>query len=203
MDILGFPCDRLIANINNIDQSVQVEYFLSQHHKFDKGIGLPNHRTDIEYPHLAIPLATVKARGGSAGALQVSEAIDIRPTDTLSKEFFTLPSSSKLVLNGLVLDSPVQPKRGYHWWYNKMQSSIRYPKNARRKGLEGSVVVMFTVTGEGSIEDTEVVNEADPSLAKQVQQFLSKPSVQWEPGRLNGKPVASTLILPINFKLTP
>ncbi len=198
ISILGVPCDRLIVNYKGADQRQQIEYFLSQQHQLDKRTLTGS---SLEYPQvLAVPLATV---GGPAGTFQAAEAVTIKPIDTLSENFFSLPASSTLVLNGAVLDSSVQPEKGYSWWYGKAQSSLRYPRNARRKGLEDIVLIMFTVTKDGTLENIEVINEVDKSLAEQVQRLLTNTSVKWNPGKIDGKPVTSTIVLPVNFRLTP
>jgi periplasmic protein TonB len=57
----------------------------------------------------------------------------------------------------------------------QVQSSIRYPAQALREGLEGDVIVRFVVTASGEIKNTTVVSSANRVfnnvVTQAVQQF--------------------------------
>lgn len=63
-----------------------------------------------------------------------------------------------------------------------------YPRRAAERGIQGYVIVQFTVTEEGTVEDVEVV-EADPkgyferAAVKAASKFRYKPKV------VNGQPI--------------
>ena len=63
-----------------------------------------------------------------------------------------------------------------------------YPETAAADGLEGFVVVEFTITEEGTVEDSEVAESSnavfDVAAVESVNKYRYKPRI------LNGEPVA-------------
>jgi hypothetical protein len=45
-----------------------------------------------------------------------------------------------------------------------MAKHFRYPPEARKEGIEGTVKVKFTITKEGGLEDIEILNKVNPFL---------------------------------------
>lgn len=81
-----------------------------------------------------------------------------------------------------------------------LRKNIKYPRDARRKGMEGKVFVRFIVGKDGQIIEPEVVRSVYPTLDEEslrVVRLLSR----WTPGKLRGIPVKSQFVLPIFFKL--
>jgi protein TonB len=81
-----------------------------------------------------------------------------------------------------------------------LQKEIKYPKDARRKNIEGRVIVQFVVGTEGEISQIEIVKSVYPSLDAEAIRVVSK-MPKWKPGTQNGKPVFVKFTLPISFKL--
>lgn len=78
--------------------------------------------------------------------------------------------------------------------------SIRYPRFAVEKDIEGSVVVRFVVTKDGQISDIEVLRGlCDPIRDESIR--VTKLLNNWWPGEQNGKPVNVQFNLPIRFRL--
>lgn len=78
--------------------------------------------------------------------------------------------------------------------------NLKYPKQARLYGLEGTVVVQFVIQKDGTIEDVEVIRGLNDFLKSSVENvLLNMPS--WEPGIQRGEPVAVFFTLPVKFKL--
>ena len=200
MDILGIACNRLIANYERYGRKGKVEYFFSSEHYLDDQVPLADNCLIREGDvRTAIPLAVVE---GSRNTYRATEAIDVEPM-ALPDSTFALPESSRVVLNGLVLDTRPEPKRGYEWWFGKLQRSVRYPSSARKDLATGRVNVMFTITEEGKIKDIEVVNEVDEVFKRRVLTFLHDSLAKWKPGQVDGKPVSSTLVMPVSFQVFP
>lgn len=78
--------------------------------------------------------------------------------------------------------------------------SIRYPANAREAGIEGRVVVQFTVKKDGTLENIEVVKSANDDFSAEVIRLVEDMPA-WKPGKQNGKVVNVRFTLPISFKL--
>jgi protein TonB len=78
--------------------------------------------------------------------------------------------------------------------------SIRYPKDAKEKGITGKVIVRFMVKYDGTVTDVSVLKGVSPSLdneAVRVVQSLPK----FSPGQLKGKSVSVWYMLPVLYSL--
>ena len=78
--------------------------------------------------------------------------------------------------------------------------SPTYPERARRKRHEGTVLLMVEVGASGkpgkiAIHKSSGYLELDTAAKKAVQSWLFTPALS------DGKPVSSTVLVPINFKL--
>lgn len=81
-----------------------------------------------------------------------------------------------------------------------LQTSIRYPKEAQERGIQGRVVVQFVVNKDGSICDEHVVRSVDPQLdAEALRVVRSMPN--WTPGKQRGEAVRVRFTLPVTFRL--
>ncbi len=90
----------------------------------------------------------------------------------------------------------------YREWLNK---HIIYPKDALADGIEGNVMVNFTVCSDGSIKDIAISNKSgskpgEESL-KQEAIRLFKTMPRWTPATYKGKAVNSREIRYVNFKI--
>lgn len=81
-----------------------------------------------------------------------------------------------------------------------MTEAIKYPEDAQKEGIEGKVMVGFTVDEDGNVLNVEAKNEVYPSIDKQAIEVVSK-MPQWKPGMQDGKKVKVKMVLPIAYKL--
>ena len=84
--------------------------------------------------------------------------------------------------------------------YKFISKNIVYPKSAREKGIQGTVLVEFVVEKDGKLSNIKVIRSADPALEAEAVRVISK-MPKWKPGTQRGKKVRSTFRLPINFQL--
>jgi protein TonB len=81
-----------------------------------------------------------------------------------------------------------------------IKKEVKYPKKAKRAGIEGQVVIRFVVDKDGSVSDAKVAKGVDPLLdAEALRAVQAMP--KWTPGKLNGKPVKVQFNLPVRFRL--
>lgn len=79
-------------------------------------------------------------------------------------------------------------------------SSLRYPADAREKGIQGKAVLRFVVDKEGNITDLVAIRGICQSIeAECLRVVRSMP--KWNPGSQGGEPVKVQYHLPIKFKL--
>jgi TonB family protein len=81
-----------------------------------------------------------------------------------------------------------------------IRKSIKYPKDALNKEVEGKVLVRFTVIEDGSVTDIEVTKSIFPSLDNEAVRIAGT-LPKFKPGMQNCKPVKVYFTLPVIFKL--
>jgi len=80
--------------------------------------------------------------------------------------------------------------------------SINYPPSAREQNIQGNVYVGFTVMEDGSIQEVQIKQGisggkvCDDEALRVIRSFPN-----WTPGKITGKPVRVSYVLPIRFRL--
>lgn len=78
---------------------------------------------------------------------------------------------------------------------------LKYPREARKLGIQGLVAVQFVVEKDGSIALEEVVKSVHETLDKEALRIIDK-MPNWIPGKQDGEPLRVRYTLPVSFKLT-
>ena len=81
----------------------------------------------------------------------------------------------------------------------KIQSSIIYPENAKKNGIEGTVIVRVLVSKTGSVVKTIVDRTDNKALTNAAVQAVKK--ARFTPATKDGKTMNCWVSLPISFKL--
>lgn len=84
--------------------------------------------------------------------------------------------------------------------YKFIGKHLKYPKKARRKGIEGMVIVQFTVDKEGNVTDPKVLRDIGYGCGEAALKVVKK-MPKWTPGTQRDKPVPVRMTLPLKFKL--
>lgn len=82
-------------------------------------------------------------------------------------------------------------------WVN---SRLVYPEIAKDNGVEGRVVLQFTIGKDGRLQDVKVLNSPDESLAREAVRVVSS-SPKWEPGRQRDRAVKVSYTFPVIYRL--
>ncbi|MDR8392509.1 energy transducer TonB [Aliifodinibius sp. S!AR15-10] len=80
-----------------------------------------------------------------------------------------------------------------------LQQKIRYPEKARRRGIEGRVIIQFIINEKGEVENPNILRGIGGGCDEEVLRVVTQ--VKFEPGRQRGKPVPVQFSLPVLFKL--
>lgn len=81
-----------------------------------------------------------------------------------------------------------------------IMNNLRYPAEARMKGIEGTSFVQFIVEKDGAITNVQTIRGIDAACdAESVRMVKSFP--KWNPGKQKGEPVAVRFVIPIKYKL--
>jgi len=78
--------------------------------------------------------------------------------------------------------------------------AVQYPAEARRSKIEGSVLVKFTVSEDGAVQNAMVQRSAHPALDSEAVRVI-RAMPNWAPAKAAGKAVSASMALPINFSL--
>ena len=82
-------------------------------------------------------------------------------------------------------------------WVN---SRVVYPEIAKENGIEGRVVLQFTIGTDGRLQDLKVLSSPDETLSKESLRVVSG-SPKWEPGRQRDRAVKVSYTFPVIYRL--
>lgn len=96
----------------------------------------------------------------------------------------------------------VQPEfvGGTSAFYDYLNRNLRYPHEARRSRVEGTLYVQFVVAKDGSIRNIEVFKGLGYGCDAEAIRVMEA-SPNWSIGYHQGKPVNVRMMLPVVFKL--
>jgi protein TonB len=81
-----------------------------------------------------------------------------------------------------------------------LKRELVYPRKAKRKGIQGRVMVVFAVNKDGTISDIRVAESVYEDLDNEAVR-VAKLMPPWKPGIIEGSPVRFSFNLPVRFRL--
>jgi len=81
-----------------------------------------------------------------------------------------------------------------------LSDNIKYPVECMKKGIQGRVIVSFTINTDGSIEEVKTMRSPDPALSKEAERVIAM-MPKWKPAMHGDKAVRSRMSIPVNFRL--
>ncbi|AEW01766.1 hypothetical protein A4D02_07115 [Niastella koreensis] len=88
---------------------------------------------------------------------------------------------------------------GQRAWLSFLQEHLEYPAKAKRKNIQGTVVVQFIVDKDGTLSYIEAIS--GPEQLRQAAVNVIKKSPNWTPASQNGYNVKSYKKQPVGFAL--
>ena len=87
---------------------------------------------------------------------------------------------------------------GQYALFKFISNNLNYPKDAKKKGIQGKVMVQFIVEKDGFW----TIRSVSPDLDKEATRVFSLSSMpKWKPGMSDGVAVRVRYTFPITFKL--
>jgi len=83
-------------------------------------------------------------------------------------------------------------------------TNIKYPAEARQKGIQGDLTAQFTVEKDGSISNLKIKNDLGGGLKEEVlrvMKLVQEMPEKWTPAMTNGVATRSTYELPFEYRL--
>ncbi len=78
--------------------------------------------------------------------------------------------------------------------------NLKYPDFARKQKLQGQVVAKVYIDKDGHVAKIQLLKTANEVFNEEVFRTLTE-EVSYKPATMNGKPVPSSLIIPVKFEL--
>jgi TonB family protein len=100
-----------------------------------------------------------------------------------------------------VVETQPVPPGGMEGWNSYLASTLNYPSQARQMGIEGTVIVVFVINTDGSLEDPQILRGVGAGCDEEAIRAIQN-SPNWEPGKQRGREVRTRMRLPIRFKLS-
>lgn len=147
----------------------------------------------VNSPAVASALSSVRATEmAPASAPKVATAGKVVAVKSTEKSATAQMAPSKL---------PEFPG-GQQEMFKYLAYSVKYPAEAVEAGVQGKVLVKFTVKADGSVADIEVAQSVMPVLDAEALRVVSE-MPRWTPAtNESGEAVDCTFALPVQFKLT-
>jgi TonB family protein len=89
---------------------------------------------------------------------------------------------------------------GQNELFSYLGRTLKYPKKARKDGVEGTIYVGFIVEANGKISNVALKRGVHPLLNEEAIKVVSE-MPKWKPGKINDKFVRVAYTVPIKFKL--
>jgi TonB family protein len=110
-------------------------------------------------------------------------------------------TSQGKVFDFVSVDTPPQFPGGIEKFYSFIGKSIKYPKEAYDKKVEGKVFMSFIVEENGSLNDIHIDRALGSGTDEEALRVL-KASPRWNPGMKNNQPVRVKYAIPISFSMS-
>ncbi len=93
-----------------------------------------------------------------------------------------------------------QPLEGMAKMYQYFDENLIYPPQALPDSIEGTVLIRFTITKEGYIDNIFIEKSLGQNFDQEAIRLIENMPV-WKPATVNGVPVASRISLPLHFNI--
>jgi TonB family protein len=125
-----------------------------------------------------------------------SKAPQIGPADIAARK---LATDGEVIFD--VVEEQPNPPGDMKGWNSYLSNNLTYPAEARRLGIEGTVIVVFVVNSDGSLSDIDILRGIGGGADEEAMSVIEN-APNWTPGKLRGNAVNTRMRLPIRFKLS-
>jgi len=101
----------------------------------------------------------------------------------------------------VIIDIMPQFPGGQEQLFAFLRENIKYPKKARRDGIQGKVLIKFTIDTAGYVRDIIILQSLREDIDNAATKLISQ-MPRWTPGYQKGKAIPVQYNLPLNYSLT-
>lgn len=127
-------------------------------------------------------------------------ATDNETQETTDEETPDDKTDSDNPLNFRVVEKLPEFPGGIEGFMKWLTATLRYPPQAQKQRIQGTVLVSFIINADGSATDHKIVKPAHPELDREAMRVI-KMMPEWKPGEDHGKACRTYFRIPIVFKL--
>lgn len=92
------------------------------------------------------------------------------------------------------------PEDGMRAFLKYIGKEVKYPRQAKRMGVQGKVILQFIVDAKGNITNIKVLRGIGAGCDEEAVRVLEN-APQWTPARQRGREVKQKMTFPIHFRL--
>lgn len=82
-----------------------------------------------------------------------------------------------------------------------LRDSVRYPKEAIKRKIQGSVIVEFVIDENGNVTEVKSLKGLEGGCTEEAIRIIKATSGKWSPALKDDKPVAAHFTVPVAFRL--
>jgi protein TonB len=91
--------------------------------------------------------------------------------------------------------------KGLQELYNFVGRNVRYPKEAKKMGIDGTVYIQFIIEKDGTLSHEKIQRSVSYHIDQEALRVIRALPARWQPALMDGEPQRGYGILPISFKL--
>ena len=99
-----------------------------------------------------------------------------------------------------IVEKNAEPKQGMGAFYKYVSKECKYPKYAKKKGIEGRIFINFIVNKDGTLSNFRALRQITFCLEREALRVMRN-APNWNPATQRGKPVRVNMTIPLLFKL--
>ena len=153
------------------------------------------HRNQVVRQRVVVPVSFVLSPGST---VTVGGPARERPITTAAADIAASANPDRPAV--VAPDRPTQPVGGNQTFFDWIEKNQKYPDLARKRKIQGKVMVEFLVQRDGSLTDARVIKKMGSGLDEEALRLI-KTAPKWEPAMFQGKPMKQKMVLPVLFQL--
>jgi protein TonB len=167
--------------------------------------------TSIDLPKVPTPRAQQLPIKSNSVMLSDLDEIDnqVHADEIPIFEFDPTPIASSPIIEESVkevdtvffaVEKQPEPANGFPSFYQYLSKNLKYPKQAKKIGTEGKVIIEFIVNKNGELSDLKIISGIGSGCDDEALRVLAL--TKWAAGKQRGRPVRVKMVMPIYFKLS-
>jgi TonB family protein len=130
-------------------------------------------------------------------SMENNQNTGVKPSDAKDQGNKSSGEKEKLYV---VTEEPPSYPGGTDVLQRYLMTNLQYPAEAKKKGMEGKVMVNFVVNADGIISAAKIMRGVSPDIDMEALRLVNSMK-GWKPAYHNGEPLSMGVTMPIEFKI--